>query len=200
MGKLPQSPLEVRLAATLFLLLLGVADLFGAWEVSNFAAFTPAGTAAAVAPEAALGAAPMPHMAPCPGCGTMAMEQPVDLASLNRPRHVIDRALLVQDTHVHVPVYALTAAALSLVVFGLRLSSRARAAAVLAAFAAPALDMAGLWGAHLLPRAGPLFGGITVAGGFSMGLVYLFVLAVTLAQCWWRRPSPSLEGEPHADA
>src|SRR5579862_6621401 len=165
MGKLPQSPFEVRLAATLFLLLLGVADLFGAWEVKNFAAFTPAGTAATVAPE-------MPHtMAMCAACGTMAMEHPVDLASLDHPKHVINRDLLVQDTHVHVPVYAITALLLSL----------------LAAFAAPFLDFVGLWGAHLLPSAGRLFGGITVAGGFSMGLVYLFVLAVTLSQCWWRR-------------
>jgi|GEM_PF-427310 len=188
MGKLPQSPFEVRLAATLFLLLLGVADLFGAWEVKNFAAFTPAGTAATVAPET-------PHtMAMCAACGTMAMEHPVDLASLDRPKHVINRELLVQDTHVHVPVYAMTAAALSLLVFGLRLGSRVRAAAVLAAFAAPFLDMMGLWGAHLLPRSGLLFGWLTVAGGFAMGLVYLFVLAVTLFQCWGRRP----QGDPDA--
>src|ERR1700674_285280 len=188
MGKLPQSPFEVRLAATLFLLLLGVADLFGAWEVKNFAAFTPAGTAATVAPET-------PHtMAMCAACGTMAMEHPVDLASLDRPKHVINRELLVQDTHIHVPVYAMTAAALSLLVFGLRLGSRVRAAAVLAAFAAPFLDMMGLWGAHLLPRSGLLFGWLTVAGGFAMGLVYLFVLAVTLFQCWGRRP----QGDPDA--
>jgi hypothetical protein len=182
MGKLPRSPFEVRLAATLFLLLLGVADLFGAWEVHNFASFTPAGTAATVAPH-------QDHAMPmCAGCGTMAMEHPVDLSGLDRPRHVIDHDLLVQDTHVHVPVYAITAALLSLLVFGLRLGSRARSALVLAAFAAPLLDMAGLWGAHLAPRAGTLFGGITVAGGFAMGLVYLFVLAATLTQCWWRRP------------
>jgi len=187
MGKLPQSPFEVRLAATLFLLLLGVADLFGAWEVKNFAAFTPAGTAATVAPE-------MPHtMAMCAACGTMAMEHPVDLASLDHPKHVINRELLVQDTHIHVPVYAMTAAALSLLVFGLRLGSRVRAAAVLAAFAAPFLDMMGLWGAHLLPRSGLLFGWLTVAGGFAMGLVYLFVLAVTLSQCWGRRPQGDLD-------
>ena len=190
MGKLPQSPFEARLAATLFLLLLGVADLFGAWEVKNFAAFTPAATAATVAPET-------PHvMAMCAACGTMAMEHPVDLATLDRPKHVINRDLLVQDTHVHVPVYALTAAVLSLLVCGLRLRSRVRTAAVLVAFAAPFLDLGGLWGAHLLPRWGAWFGACAVAGGFSMGLVYLFVLAVTLTQCWWRRP----QGDPDAHA
>ena len=184
MGKLPQSPFEVRLAATLFLLLLGVADIFGAWEVKNFAAFTPAGTAATVAPEE-------PHaMATCEHCMSMAMEHPVDLATLDKPHHVINRDLLVQDTHVHVPVYALTAASLSLVVFGLRLASRTRSAAVLLAFAAPGLDFAGLWGAHLLPRAGVFFGGLAVAGGCTMGLVYACVLAATLWQCWGRRSAP----------
>lgn len=189
MGKLAQSPFEVRLAATLFLLLLGVADLFGAWEVRNFASFTPAGTAATVAPHQAHA------MAMCTGCGTMAMEHPVDLAGLDRPQHVIDHDLLVQDTHVHVPVYDITAGVLSLLVFGLRLGSRARSALVLAAFAAPFLDMAGLWGAHLAPRAGTLFGGLTVAGGFAMGLVYLLVLGVTLRQCWWRRPQGGFDAQ-----
>ncbi len=187
MGRLPQSPFEVRLAATLFLLLLGMADLFAAWEVANFAAFTPAGTAATVAP------AEQHAMAVCTTCAmdhAMAMEHPVSLDELDKPHHVIDRDLLVQDTHVHVPAYALTAAALSLIVFGLRLGSRLRSALVLLAFAAPALDFAGLWGAHLLPRAGTLFGGLAVAGGSAMGLTYTLVLFTTLIQCWWRRADP----------
>jgi hypothetical protein len=192
-GKLPQSPLEVRLAATLFLLLLGVANLFAAWEVKNFAAFTPAATAATVAPE-------VQHaMVMCEHCTAMGMEHPVDLASLDRPRHVISRDLLVQDTHVHIPVYSLTAGALSLILFGLRLGSRLRSAAVLLAFGAPLLDFTGLWGAHLLPRAGLAFGSLTVAAGFTMGLVYTFALLVTLVQCWWRR-SPGRQGDPHAYA
>jgi hypothetical protein len=180
MGKLPQSPLEVRLAATLFLLLLGVADVFGAWEVKNFAAFTPAATAATVAPEEHHAMSMTPGM-------SMAMEHPVDLATLDRPHHVISRDLLVQDTHVHMPAYALTAAALSLVIFGLRLGSATRSALVLAAFAAPCCDFAGLWGAHLAPAMGTLFGSLTVAGGFGMGLVWACVLVTTLYQCWWRR-------------
>jgi hypothetical protein len=182
MGKLPQSPFEVRLAATLFLLLLGVADAFGAWEVKNFAAFTPAATAATVAPEEhhAMSMAPGMSM-------SMAMEHPVDLATLDRPHHVISRDLLVQDTHVHIPAYALTAAALALVVFGLRLASRTRSLLVLLAFGAPGADFAGLWGAHLLPAHGTAFGALTVAGGFSMGLAWACVTLVTLVQCWWRR-------------
>jgi hypothetical protein len=181
MGKLPQAPFEVRLAATLFLLLLGVADVFGAWEVKNFADFTPKGVAATVKPEESK------PMAMCEHCSSMAAEHEVDLAALDRPRHVIGRELLIQDTHVHIPAYALTAAALSLIVFGLALRSAARSAVVALAFAAPFADFVGLWGAQLWPRHGLFFGVLTIAGGFSMGLAYLVVLVFTLAQCWFFR-------------
>jgi hypothetical protein len=182
MGGLRQAPFEVRLAATLFLLLLGVADLFGAWEVRNFAAFTPGAVAATVAAEPA---EPAMSMA---GMTSKAEEHPVDLQALDRPRHTIGRELLVQDTHVHIPAYALTAAALSLLVFGLRLSSRARSGLVLLAFAAPFADFVGLWGAQLFPRVALFAGIVTVAGGFAMGLAYLLVLVLTLVQCWFSRP------------
>ena len=181
MGKLGQSPFEVRLAATLFLLLLGVADFFGAWQVRSFASFTPRGAAATVAP---MGHHDMTMVC----CQTSAAaEKPVDLAGLDHPAHPINRELLVQDTHVHVPVYAITAALLSLVVFGLALSSRSRSLLILLCFAAPFADFAGLWGAHLFPERGPAFGALAVGGGFAMGLAYLIVLALALVQCWFSR-------------
>jgi hypothetical protein len=181
MGKLPTGPLEVRLAATLFLFLLGIADLFGAWEVRNFSSFTPRGIAKTVAAERH-DAMMMPgHI------GTMIEEKPVDLESLDRPRHAIGRDLLVQDTHVHVPVYALTAAALCLIVFGLALSSPARIVLVALAFAAPTLDFVGLWGAHLFPRLGAFFGGVALVSGFAMGLAWAIVFGITLSQCWFSR-------------
>src|ERR1700760_4371206 len=105
MGRLPHSALEVRLAALPFLLLLGLGDPSGAWEVANFSAFTPSGVAATVAPP---GQHTLAADGPMAG-HSMAQEEPVDLAALDRPRHNISRDLLVQDTHVHVPVYALTA-------------------------------------------------------------------------------------------
>ncbi len=198
MGRLPHSALEVRLAATLFLLLLGVADLFGAWEVANFSAFTPAGVAATVVPpgqHSLAAGGSMDGMESMAGAST-AREEPVDLAALNRPKHTISRDLLVQDTHVHIPSYALTAAALSLVAFGLALTSRARVAIVLLAFAAPFADFAGLWGAHLRPASGVFFGGLAVAGGFAMGLAYLIVFLITLVQCWLRKPAEDLRHAP----
>jgi len=181
MGKLPESDTEVRLAVTLFLLLLGVANFFGAWQVKNFASFTPKGVATTVAPET--------HTEMTMACCTTsaAEEKPIDLAMLNHPHHQINRELLVQDTHVHVPVYAMTAAFLSLIVFGLALSSGARIALVLLAFGAPFLDFSGLWAAHLFPGGGAPFGAVAVAGGLAMGLAYLTVLILTLAQCWFRK-------------
>ena len=178
MGNLPQSPLEVRMAATLFLLLLGLANLFGAWQVRNFAAFTPRGVAATVQAPVQEHADHHDH--------TAAAEVPIDPADLNETRHRIDRQLLVQDSHVHIPVYAITAALLSAIVFGLRLSSRTRVVLVLLLFAAPVLDFAGLWGAHL--AGAPLFwASLAVAGGFAMGAAYLIVLVLVLSQCWFRR-------------
>jgi hypothetical protein len=215
MGKLPNGPFELRLAATLFLLLIGLADLFGAWEVKNFAAFTPSGVAGSLSPAGQQGPEmPMRDMpmsgheghdmpgssaekpmAGHEGHGMMesSAEKPISLETLDKPHHHIDRELLVQDSHVHIPAYAMTAAFLVLILFGLRFSSRARTVLVLLAFAAPFLDFVGLWGAHLWRRAGFGWGLLAVGGGFLMGLVYLVVLVSTLWQCWFQK-----QGEAHA--
>ena len=178
MGKLSESAVEVRLTVTLFLLLLGAANFFGAWQVKNFASFTPKGVAATVAPER--------HTEMTMACcqTSAAEEKTMDLAILDHPNHQITRDLLVQDTHVHVPVYAITAALLSGIVLGLALSSAVRVLMILASFAAPFLDFAGLWGAHLFPSAGTFFGALAVVGGFAMGVAYMAVLIPTISQCW----------------
>ncbi|MGH9317844.1 MAG: hypothetical protein ACRD1P_12155, partial [Thermoanaerobaculia bacterium] len=87
----------------------------------------------------------------------------------------------------HVPVYAMTAAFLAVIVLGLRMGPGRRVLLILLAFAAPFADFAGLWGAHLFPQAGVFFGGLAVAGGFAMGLCYAIVLTVALLQCWFLR-------------
>jgi hypothetical protein len=214
MGKLPGGPVELRLAATLFLLLLGLANLFGAWEVRNFVSFTPAGVAGAVASSGNAGLdmtssghdshamTDSGHAGPdMPATGHaghdmaagVSEEKPITVETLDKPHHHIDRDLLVQDSHVHIPAYAMTAAFLALIVFGLRLSSRARVALILLVFAAPFVDFVGLWGAHLSSGGGLGWGAVAVAGGALMGLVYVAVLVLTLWQCWFRR-----QGEIHA--
>ena len=209
MGKIPSGPFEVRLAATLFLLLIGLADLFGAWEVRNFSAFTPSGVAGSLAPAGVEGTGMPKHDMPMSGheghdmaamgheghdmTAASAGRTPISLETLDKPRHHIDRDLLVQDSHVHIPAYAMTAAFLVLIVFGLKHSSRTRALLVLLAFAAPFLDFLGLWTAHLSGSAGFVGGLLAVGGGFLMGLVYLVVLVSTLWQCWFHK-----QGETHA--
>ena len=198
MGKIPSGPFEVRLAATLFLLLIGLADLFGAWEVKNFSAFTPGGVAASLAPGGLENSGMAKHDMPMSGheghdMSAMSGEKPISLETLDKPRHHIDRDLLVQDSHVHIPAYAMTAAFLILIVFGLRLSSRTRALLVVLAFAAPFLDFLGLWTAHMSRSAGFAGGLLAVGGGFLMGFVYLIVLVSTLWQCWFHR-----QGETNA--
>lgn len=183
MGRLPRAPFELRLAVTLFLLLLGVADLFGAWQVKDFSSFSPAAVARSLAPRGSKAA------------GAEGAEQPISLADLDRQDHHVERELLVQDTHVHVPAYALCALALAAIVMGLELGSRWRSLLVLLAFSAPAADFAGLWGAHLAPSWGVAWATLAVAGGLAMGGVYLVVLFLTLKQCWFQR---SVKESSHA--
>lgn len=177
-GWLSASPVEVRLAVTLFLVLMGLANIFGFWQVRDFAAFSPKGIAETVSPGG-------PESAVSDD-GT-ATEVAVNLDQLNSPPHHIERDLLVQDSHVHIPAYALTAAALSLIVLGLQLSSTMRSTLIAFAFAAPFADFGGLWGAHLAPGYGTAFGALAMIGGFGMGIAYTAIAAIALVQCWWPR-------------
>ena len=127
------------------------------------------------------------------GIPESSVEKPISLESLDKPRHHIDRQLLVQDTHVHVPAYAMTAAFLAMIIFSLRLTSRTRAILILMAFAAPFADFLGLWGVHLWRGAGYAWAYLAIGGGFLMGVVYVAVLVSTLLQCWFQG-----QGEPHA--
>ena len=187
---LRHSDLRVRWLVTLLLATLGTSYLFGAWMVALYAGFSPRKVAETYGPAGeAVMAMQMPPET------TMVNERPVSMAEMGEEMHHVDRDLLVQDSHVHIPAYAMTAAFLALIVFGLRLSSRARVALILLAFAAPFLDFVGLWGAHLSSGAGVGWGAVAVAGGFLMGLVYLVVLLLTLSQCWFRIRK---QGEIHA--
>src|SRR5207253_1418363 len=99
--------------------------------------------------------------------------------------------LLVQDTHVHMPMYAVIAAALSIIVLGLAISRAAGLALIALLFAAPWLDFAGMW---LTKLASPKFAIVTLAGGWAMALGYTIVAALALWQMW--RPGPKGELAP----
>jgi len=98
--------------------------------------------------------------------------------------HHVDRDLLVQDTHVHMPMYAVIAAGLSLIVLGLPLSRSMGLAVIALLFAAPWLDFAGMW---LTKLASPRFAIVTLAGGWAMALGYTIVAVIATYQMWWRK-------------
>ena len=114
------------------------------------------------------------------------MEHPMTMQEMGaEPPHIVDRNLLVQDTHVHVPMYGVIAGVLSLVVLGLELTRRWGYALITLVFLAPWLDFAGMWLTKLVSSQ---FAVLTVAGGWAMGLGYTIVTGVALWQMW--RPAP----------
>jgi hypothetical protein len=116
---------------------------------------------------------------------TMVSERPVSMTDMGEEMHHVDRDLLVQDTHVHMPMYAVIAACLSVLTLGLPLSRWQGLAIIALLFAAPWLDFAGMW---LTKLASPRFAIVTLAGGWAMALGYAIVAALATYQMWWRKP------------
>ena len=177
---LRHSDLRVRWLVTLLLATLGTSYLFGAWMVGLYAGFSPKAVAQTYGPAGEA------HMAmQMPPDTTMVTERPVSMAEMGEEQHHVDINLLVQDTHVHMPMYAVIAAALSIIVLGLSISRSMGLALIALLFAAPWLDFAGMW---LTKLASPRFAIVTVAGGWAMALGYTIVAAVATYQMWWRKP------------
>ncbi len=169
---------RVQWLVTCLLATFGLAYLFGAWMVGLYAGFTPAGVAATYAePEMTM---------PMPPETTMVVEHRMTLqAFAKQEHHTVDRNLLVQDTHVHVPMYGIIATALSLVVLGLALPRAWGYALITLLFAAPWLDFAGMW---LTKLVSPAFAVVTLLGGWAMGLGYTVVSLIAIRQMWLTRP------------
>lgn len=175
---LGRADLRIKWLVTCLLATLGISYVFGALMVSLYAGFTPGRVAATYAGRA--------MSMPMPPETTMVMEHPMSMDEFAKPEvHEVDTDLLIQDTHVHVPMYGVIAAALSLVVVGLSLSQGWALALITLLFAAPWLDFAGMW---LTKFVSSRLAVLTVAGGFAMGLAYTIVAAVTMWQMW--RPAP----------
>jgi hypothetical protein len=179
---LRHSDLRVRWLVTLLLATLGTSYLFGAWMVGLYAGFS---TQKVAQTYSAAGEAPMTMQMPPET--TVVTERPVSMAEMGEEQHHVDRDLLVQDTHVHMPMYAVIAAALSVIVLGLSISRALGLTLIALLFAAPWLDFAGMW---LTKLASPRFAIVTLAGGWAMALGYTIVAAVATYQMWWRKPGP----------
>lgn len=179
---LRHSDLRVRWLVTLLLATLGTSYLFGAWMVGLYAGFSPNKVAETYGPA---GETMMAMQ--MPPDSTVVTERPVSMAEMGEEHHHVDMDLLVQDTHVHMPMYAVIAACLSVIALGLAIPRSASLAIIAVLFAAPWLDFAGMW---LTKLASPRFAIVTLAGGWAMALGYTIVAVLATYQMWWRKPDP----------
>jgi hypothetical protein len=161
---------SVQLGALLFLLVLGYAYLFAFLMVKTWSGLTPARVAATYVPA--------------PGMNEMQMQmkshattQPLDLGQVPEMQHTVDTNLLVQDSHIHIMIYAIVAALLTLIILGLDWPAWWRDTVIVAAFATGALDFAGQW---LMNFGIGGFAWLTILSGWGMSLVYLIVLISTV--------------------
>jgi len=60
-------------------------------------------------------------------------------------KHTVDTPLLIQDSHIHIMIYAIVAALQSLIILGLAWPGWFRDSMIVAAFGCGALDFAGQW-------------------------------------------------------
>jgi len=172
---LGRADLRIKWLVTCLLATLGISYVFGALMVSLYAGFTPGRVAATYAGRA--------MSMPMPPETTMVMEHPMSMEEFMKPEvHEVDTDLLIQDTHVHVPMYGVIAAALSLVVVGLSLSRAWALGLITLLFAAPWLDFAGMW---LTKFASPHFAIVTLLGGWAMGAGYTVVATLAMKQMWF---------------
>jgi hypothetical protein len=165
---------RIKWLVTCLLATFGLAYIFGALMVSLYAGFTPARVAATYAgPEMSM---------PMPPETTMVVNRPMSMVDFAKPEvHAVDTNLLIQDTHVHVPMYGLIAAALGVIVLGLSLPRAWALGLITLLFAAPWLDFAGMW---LTKFVSPRFAILTLLGGWAMGAGYLVVTALAVYQMW----------------
>lgn len=175
--RLRDAPRSAKLAALLFLLVLGYSYVFAFLMVKTWAGLSPTSVNATYAPAAAMDTMAM-------GAQSTTTTQPLDLSRVPEMKHTVDTALLIQDSHIHIMIYAIVAALLSLIILGLDWPGWFRDLMIVVAFGVGALDFAGQW----LMKAGlPGFAWLTILSGWGMALVYLIVLVETIRAIGARR-------------
>jgi hypothetical protein len=161
---------SVKLGVLLFLLVLGYAYMFAFLMVKTWSGLTPTRVAATYVPT--------------PGMDEMHMEtkshattQPLDLGKVPEMKHTVDTNLLIQDSHIHIMIYSIVAALLTLIILGLEWPAWWRDTVIVTAFGTGALDFAGQW---LMNFGVGGFAWLTILSGWGMSLVYLIVLFSTV--------------------
>ena len=173
---------SVKLGAVLFMLMLGYAYIFAFFMVKTWAGLSPADVKATYVPAPGMAESAMPME-------SQSSTQPLDLSSIPTMKHTVDTQLLIQDSHIHIMIFALIAGLETLIILGLDWRPLWRNLAITAAFGFGTLDFAGQW----LMKAGIAgFAWLTIASGWGMSLVYLAILLGTL----WAatRPAASQPG------
>ena len=174
---LRRADVSVRLGAVLFMLVLGYAYFFAFLMVREWAGLTPSDVAATYVPSDMSGMRPVT---------SETSTQALDLGSMEPEHHVVDTGLLIQDSHIHIMIYAIVAALQTLIILGLEWGAGWRNAVITAAFGFGALDFSGQW----LMKAGlGGFSWLTIASGWGMSLVYLTVLIGTLRAVFSKQSS-----------
>jgi hypothetical protein len=161
---------SVKLGALLFLLVLGYSYVFAFLMVKTWSGLTPARVAATYVPAPGVDETRMATQ-------SRATEQPLDLGEMPEMQHTVDTDQLIQDSHIHIMIYAIVAALLTLIILGLDWSARWRDTVIVAAFGFGALDFAGQW---LMKFGLGGFAWLTIVSGWGMSLIYLIVLYSTV--------------------
>ena len=167
---LRQANRSVKLAAILFLLVLGYAYLFAFLMVKTWSGLGPSRVAATYVPKPGMDEM---HM----GAESKATTQPLDLGKVPEMQHTVDTNLLIQDSHIHIMIYAIVAALLTLIILGLEWPAWWRDTIIVLNFGFGALDFVGQW---LMNFGMGGFAWLTILSGWGMSLVYLIVLYSTI--------------------
>ncbi len=172
----------VKLSAILFLMVVGYAYIFAFFMVKQYSGLTPDDVAATYVPVT-VDTTELPEQ-------STSQEQPLDLGEMHEMKHTIDTQLLIQDSHIHIMMFAMMAALETLIILGLGWPAWIRDLVVLGAFGSGALDFSGQW----LMKAGiGGFAWLTIASGWTMAIVYVLVLGRTLQVVFRRGPAPDPE-------
>ena len=175
--RLRDLPRPARLAAVLFLLMLGYAYVFAFLMVKTWAGLTPAQIQATYVPAPAMDMSAMPQH-------SRTTTNELNLGTMTEMHHTVDAALLIEDSHIHLMIYAIVAALESLIILGLGWPGWLRDSIIVAAFGTGALDFAGQW---LMKANLPGFAWLTLVSGWGMALVYLLTLGGTIRVVLSRR-------------
>ncbi len=159
---------SVRIGALLFMLLLGYGYIFAFLMVREYAGLTPSGIRDTFMPTT-IDETTLPEES-----SFESME--LDFAEMEETEHQIDTDLLIQDSHVHLVMFAVLAALQTLIVLGLGWPAWWRDTVIVAAFASAALDFSGQW---LVKFGLGGFAWLTLISGWTMMAVYVMVLVGT---------------------